>query len=79
MVLDGVFNHTGTNFFAFEDLKKNEEKSAYKEWYYPKSFPLKSGFEQKPNYLCFGYYGKMPKLNTSNEAVQQYIFDVVTY
>lgn len=79
VVLDGVFNHTGTNFFAFEDLKKNEEKSAYKEWYYPKSFPLKSGFEQKPNYLCFGYYGKMPKLNTSNEVVQQYIFDVVSY
>ncbi len=79
VVLDGVFNHTSMKFFAFEDLKEKGEASAYKDWYYPKSFPLKSNFGQKPNYLCFGYFGGMPKLNTSNEEVQKYIFDVVTY
>lgn len=79
VVLDGVFNHTAMNFFAFEDLKKNGEASAYRDWYYPKSFPLKSNWGQKPNYLSFGYFGGMPKLNTSNVEVQKYIFDVVTY
>lgn len=79
VVLDGVFNHTSAKFFAFEDLKKNGENSKYKDWYYPKSFPLKSNWGQKPNYLCFGYFGGMPKLNTSNEEVRKYIFDVVTY
>ena len=79
VMLDGVFNHTATNFFAFEDLKEKGETSAFADWYYPKSFPLKSRFGQKPNYLCFGYFGGMPKLNTSNKEVQKYIYDVVTY
>ena len=79
VMLDGVFNHTATDFFAFKDLKAKGEKSSYKNWYYPQSFPLKSNFGQKPNYLCFGYFGGMPKLNTSNPEVQKYIYDVVTY
>ncbi len=79
VMLDGVFNHTATDFFAFEDLKQNGERSVYRDWYYPESFPLKSHFGQKPNYLCFGYFGGMPKLNTSNPEVQKYIYEVVTY
>ena len=79
VILDGVFNHTGLNFFAFQDLKEKGENSQYKDWYYPKSFPLVSEFGKKPNYLCFGYYGGMPKLNTSNQEVREYIYKVVTY
>ena len=79
VILDGVFNHTGLDFFAFQDLKEKGEESQYKDWYYPKSFPLVSHFGQKPNYLCFGYYGGMPKLNTSNQEVRDYIYKVVTY
>ncbi len=79
VILDGVFNHTALDFFAFKDLKEKGEISPYKDWYYPKSFPLKSQFGKKPNYLCFGYFGGMPKLNTSNREVQNYIYDVVTY
>lgn len=79
VILDGVFNHTATDFFAFKDLKEKGEISPYKDWYYPESFPLKSQFGKKPNYLCFGYFGGMPKLNTSNREVQNYIYDVVTY
>lgn len=33
VVVDGVFNHTGREFFAFEDIKKNRENSPYKDWY----------------------------------------------
>lgn len=79
VMLDGVFNHTASNFFAFESLKKYGEKSPYVDWYYPTSFPIKGAFGQKPNYLSFGYFGGMPKLNTSNKEVKQYIYDVVTY
>ena len=33
VILDGVFNHTGRDFFAFTDIKRNREQSAYKDWY----------------------------------------------
>ena len=33
VILDGVFNHTGRDFFAFRDLKENRENSPYREWY----------------------------------------------
>ena len=77
VILDGVFNHTSPNFFAFEDLVKNNEHSKYVNWYYPDSFPIKT--TGKPNFLTFGYYGGMPKLNCSNPEVRNYIYDIVTY
>ena len=79
VMLDGVFNHTAMNFFAFEDLKEKGAKSKYADWYYPKSFPIECQFGKKPNYLSFGYFGGMPKLNTTNKEVRQYIYDVVIY
>lgn len=80
IILDGVFNHSGTDFFAFKDVLENQEKSKYKDWYYIKSFPVdiypKKSRLQKPNYLTFGYGRWMPKLNTSNKEVRNYIFKV---
>ena len=38
VIIDGVFNHTGRDFFAFKDLRKNQEKSRYKDWYVVSSF-----------------------------------------
>ena len=35
LVLDGVFNHSGPDFFAFRDLVENGEDSRYRDWYYP--------------------------------------------
>ena len=33
VIVDGVFNHVGRKFFAFEDLKQNRENSRYKDWF----------------------------------------------
>jgi cyclomaltodextrinase len=38
VIIDGVFNHTGRQFWAFQDLLKNGEKSAYVDWFDVKSF-----------------------------------------
>jgi glycosidase len=38
VILDGVFNHCATDFFAFADLKKNQEKSPYTHWFHVKKF-----------------------------------------
>jgi glycosidase len=38
VVIDGVWNHTGTEFWAFQDLIQNQEESPYKDWYIVNSF-----------------------------------------
>src|SRR5581483_4518588 len=38
VILDGVFNHTGRDFFAFKDLRINQQNSPYKDWYVITSF-----------------------------------------
>ena len=80
IILDGVFNHSGTDFFAFKDILINQENSKYKDWYYIKSFPIElevnKSRQEKPKYLTFGYGRWMPKLNTSNKEVREYIFEV---
>ena len=38
IVIDGVWNHTGRDFFAFEDIRENQEASPYKDWYIIQSF-----------------------------------------
>lgn len=81
LILDGVFNHSGFMFEPFQDVIKNQENSRYKDWYYIKKFPVDFSFTpdqkwKKPNWLTFGYAGPMPKLNTSNPEVREYIFKV---
>ena len=51
IILDGVFNHTGVEFFAFKDIKANEAKSKYLGWYNIYAVPV--GPTSKPNYECW--------------------------
>ena len=79
IVMDAVFNHTGREFFAFEDIMEKGEKSKYLDWYYIEKFPLESERGEIPNYKCFGYYGGMPKLNLKNPEVEKFFTDVACY
>lgn len=74
VILDGVFNHCGSGFFAFLDVLKNQEKSQYKDWFYRLQFPVK--YETPPNYETFAYVKEMPKLNTGNPEVIKYFCEV---
>ncbi|MEW6652359.1 MAG: glycoside hydrolase family 13 protein [Bacteroidota bacterium] len=33
IILDGVWNHMGLTSWAFQDVKKNQQKSKYKDWF----------------------------------------------
>lgn len=79
VILDAVFNHTSPKFFAFADLLEKQEKSAYKDWYYPLSFPLKWTWGEKPNFKSFAYFGGMPKLNLQNPETRAYFIQVGRY
>ncbi|MBV9008357.1 MAG: DUF3459 domain-containing protein [Verrucomicrobia bacterium] len=38
VIIDGVFNHTGRDFFAFKDIRVNQQRSRYRDWYVIDSF-----------------------------------------
>ena len=38
IIIDGVWNHTGRDFFAFDDIRRNQEASPYKDWYIIQAF-----------------------------------------
>lgn len=77
VLLDGVFNHSGTGFFAFKDVMEKGEQSRYKDWFFIKDYPVR--FEDNPNYMCFSYTKHMPKLNTGNPEVVEYFKNVGVY
>lgn len=77
VMLDAVFNHCGPDFFAFHDVLSHGEKSRYKDWFYVKEFPVQT--KPVPNYECFAYVHTMPKLNTGNPEVKQYLIDAAKY
>ena len=80
LVLDGVFNHVGRGFFAFVDVLENGANSPYKDWFHINKFPLDAYIgDQTENYLGWWNHKALPKLNTSNEQVRKYIFDVARY
>ncbi|RYL91489.1 glycoside hydrolase family 13 protein [Sporolactobacillus sp. THM19-2] len=85
IMLDAVFNHIGSRSKQWQDVVKNEEKSRYRDWFHIRSFPVKEGqngnFEGKTtlSFDTFAFTPKMPKLNTANPEVQDYLLDIATY
>ena len=77
IILDAVFNHSGEDFFAFKDVLENQQDSKYKDWYFIDSYPVS---RENENYYTFGHrHFNMPKLNTSNEEVKEYLLKVGEY
>lgn len=80
VILDGVFNHCGRGFFAFTDLLENEEHSPYLDWFITKSFPLDAYSPGAAiNYEAWWKIKSLPKFNTKNKTVRNYLFDVGSY
>ena len=79
VILDGVFNHTGRDFFAFEDIKKNREGSQYKDWYCNVNFWGNNEYNDGFSYENWGGYNLLVKLNQHNPAVRDYICDVIRF
>lgn len=79
VILDGVFNHTGRDFFAFQDIKKNRENSAYRDWYCQVNFGGNNEYNDGFSYENWGGYNLLAKLNQHNPAVRDYICDVIRF
>ena len=80
VILDGVFNHCGRGFFAFVDLLENQRDSAYRDWYHVKQFPVEAYLtSEAKDYLAWWSINSLPKFNTSNPQVRQYLLNVAEY
>ena len=76
VILDGVFNHTGRDFFAFRDLLQRGRKSRYRDWYKIKTWKADGTFEYD------GWFGhrSLPEFARAGDGlvapVRQYLFDI---
>ena len=79
VVVDGVFNHTGREFFAFQDIQKNRESSPYCCWYKGINFwgntPYNDGFGYEAWRNCF----ELVNLNLWEPQVRNYLLDVIGF
>lgn len=76
VVLDGVFNHVGRGFFAFQDVLKNRENSPYLHWFH---ISLEGNSNYNDGLWYEGWEGNydLVKLNLGNEEVVQHILNAV--
>ena len=79
VVLDGVFNHVGRDFFAFRDLLENRENSGCRDWFCNVRFDRDNSFHDGLSYENWGGYDLLVKLNHANPAVRQYLLDAVGF
>jgi glycosidase len=80
VILDGVFNHCGRGFFAFNDVMENREHSPYLDWFHINGFPLDAYADgQAERYLAWWDLKSLPKFNTINPEVRAYLLDVARF
>lgn len=78
VMFDAVFNHSGKTFAPFVDVQEKGEQSKYKDWFHVRKFPL-AVEDGIPTYDTFDFEPLMPKLNTENPEVKEYLLNVARY
>lgn len=76
IILDAVFNHVSDEFEPFKDVIKLGNQSKYFNWFYIKGKKIN---KSRSNYDCFAACKYMPKLNTNNLEVQEYLINIIKY
>jgi len=78
VILDGVFDHCGYDFWAFQDVVEKGPKSKYVDWFNIYSFPIKT--HPRPTYETWGKdIWWMPRLMTENPKLRKYLLEVAVY
>lgn len=78
IVLDGVFNHVGRGFWAFQDVQEKKWDSPYKDWFYI-NFDGDSCYQDGFWYEGWEGHFELVKLNLQNPAVTDYLLDCVRF
>ncbi len=78
IMLDGVFNHCGFKNPIWLDVVKKGPQSKYYKWFFINKWPFdtKDWFTRDGRFYSFAFFGSMPKLNTNNIEVVDYLTKV---
>lgn len=81
VMLDGVFNHCGNGLMQWQDVVKNGKSSPYFNWFIVNDWPFSTVHcnAKAGKYYTFAFSDYMPKLNTNNPEVIEYLLDVCTH
>jgi cyclomaltodextrinase len=82
VVLDGVFNHASRGFWPFHHILETGMKSPYLDWFIVKDWPLRpysSDANHPLNYEAWMNLPALPKLNTQNPGVRDYLLKVARH
>jgi glycosidase len=77
VILDSVFNHCGRDFFAFEELRKNNRD--FSSWFSGVDFGRQSPLGDNFTYDTWNGHYKLPKFSLSNANVKNYLFDAARF
>jgi glycosidase len=82
VVLDGVFNHTGRSFFAFDDVRRHQAASRYKDWYSIESFDDPATTRNEFRYRGWAGFRSLPEFADAaagddlQPGPKQYVLDI---
>ena len=90
VVLDGVFNHTGRGFWPFHHVLETGSASPYRGWFHLDdarldggqplvAYPPPDGPQRSQGYAAWWGLPALPKLNTDNPEVREYLFGVAEH
>lgn len=78
IIIDGVFNHVGIQFWAFQDVIKNQSDSRYRDWFIVSSFDDPSTKENEFKYKGWWNIASLPEFNRTendlHDGPKQYIY-----
>lgn len=77
VVVDGVFNHVGRDFWAFKDVQANKQSSKYCGWFENLNFGGQSPMGDPFWYEGWEGHYNLVKLNLKNQEVVDYLLDAV--
>ncbi len=77
LVLDGVFHHTGRDFWAFRDLREKGAASDFAGWYHV-DFSRRSPYGDPFHYEGWAGHYDLAKLNTAHPQVRDHLLHAVS-
>lgn len=82
VIIDGVFNHVGVTFWAFEDLRKNQQQSKFGDWFTVKAWDDPSTPRDEFDYESWYGVKDLPELRKDSvkgmaDGPREYIHAIV--